>query len=285
MEIAKIHQGVYNKFKPRYLIGGVVDSPGVQIHSLKATGFYSPPGITRKQKSVGRWHNNSDGTLIHNSTNFSSISQRNQDINKSVIPNVALNGCVFTISDNEPYDLMKYITGKRIGLVGSRTPFLNGNPFTLFYNNKVKTGGSVGIVYDNSNEINVTHRLNPISKEFTITKCLGNMILNLDSISASKTLIEAYKDQPDQMHCKITFEGKSGYFNILGGDLTKGSIAIDTMMDLKPQSTIQFMTGEGISGLSVLGLDLASEVGVYCGGEGVLDGFQFTNVPTVKIKI
>ncbi|KAJ3325877.1 hypothetical protein HDV06_002262 [Boothiomyces sp. JEL0866] len=284
-DISRLHQEIYSKFKPQYLIGGVVDSPGVQIQSMNATGFYSPPGITRKQKSVGRWHNSTDGTLIHNSTNFSTLSQRNQDINQAVIPDIELNGSVFTLSDSEPYDLMKFLKGSRLGLVASRTPFVNGLPFTLFFNNEVKTGGSVGITYPCSNPVEISSQLNPISKEFTITKCLGNMILNLDSLSASKTLIEAYKNQPNQMYCKITHENQVGYFNILGGDLTKGSIAIDTLMDLKPESKIQFMTGEGIASVSLLGLNVASEVGVYCGGDGVLDGFQFTNVPTINLKI
>ncbi|KAJ3277178.1 hypothetical protein HDV01_000230 [Terramyces sp. JEL0728] len=284
-QIYELHKQIYSEFKPQYLIGGVIDSPGVQITSLNAKGFYSPPGITRKQKSVGRWHNDADGTLVHDSTNFVSISKSSQDINSTVIPDIEFKGGVFSLSDSEPYDLMRYLTNQRVGLVASRTPFINALPFTLFYNDEIKSAGSVGIVHPNSDQIQISHQLKPISKEFTITNCLGNLILNLDSLSASKTLVGAYKNQPNQMYCKITQENKSGFFKILGGDLTKGSIAIDTMMDLKPESRIQFMIGEGISKLSFMDMNLESEVGIYCGGEDVLDGFQFTNVPTVSFKI
>jgi hypothetical protein len=82
------------------------------------SSFYSPPGITRKEKSVGRWHtpgissNFSSKSTSHSlSDSFRSISQpskENQVISNSLSSLISTDSeelaSLFTITDGEPFD-------------------------------------------------------------------------------------------------------------------------------------------------------------------------------------
>lgn len=186
-----------------------------------------------------------------------------------------------------------------MGLFAAKTPFLNGNPYTLFVDNQIYMGGAVTLgihrhtldgpdissgnsVSDDSTD-SIKSSGNSVSADFTkrsglysisneplvITKCRGNIILEVDGKdkNASMLLVKQVNHTRDSgiekneskmnngkkhrddlsnentsIFAKLTDPktGSSAFFPIVGGDLSKGALAIDTLMDIKPQTLLEF---------------------------------------------
>jgi small ligand-binding sensory domain FIST len=348
-EISTIHSKIYSTIKPQQLIGAVVDNiakKGFLIHSLKGIGFYSSGGVEHRHKQVGRWHSSSPQHKP-NKQIFNTISQSTNAINKNIIPNLDKNlqvGSFITLSDTEPLDLYRYLNLKypnatKLGLITSKTPFINGKHHTIFYNDIIYESGTVGIAFENSSMMEIKYEgVEAIGGVFEITKCRGNIILEIRGENASKMLVKQvqestlkshFKDSAD-LFVKVIKDGgfnvdntpKQGeaVFKVTGGDITKGTLAIDTKSDLCVGMKVQFMrqigsgnmTRTDASGVFRFGVkekedyvkkvihqehlsenqwiegmdvDVKSEEGVVVYSNGVLDGFQLMNVPGISVEM
>lgn len=341
-EISTIHSNIYNTFQPKQLVGAVVDSvskKGYSVHSLDGIGFYSSGGVEHRHKQVGRWHlakSNEPKTLGF----FNTISQSSSAINDKVIPDLDSNiqvGSFLTLSDTEPLDLYRYLnfkfpTAAKLGLITAKTPFINGKSCTMFYNDKVYESGTVGIAFKNSGTLAIKYNgLEPIGGLFEITKSQGNIILEIKGENASKMLVKQVQDSILKSHFKdsadlfvkvVKDEGLDkqveAVLKITGGDITKGTLAIDTKSDLCIGMKVQFMrliesktfpdaSGEFRFGVMekedyitkiveeevssenqwVVGMsiDAKSEEGVVVSSNDVLDKFQLLNVPGTLVEM
>ena len=80
-----------------------------------------------------------------------------------------------------------------MGLIGAATPFLNGKPRTLFYRDQILTSGLIGIALKNTTKLDMvlhSESLVPISSRLDISRCQGNIILELANQNATKTLLK-----------------------------------------------------------------------------------------------
>ena len=107
-------------------------------------------------------------------------------------------------------------------------------------------GGTVGLALSNiSDKLKMQNfNLKPFGEKSTITKAKGNIIVEMDGNFASETLLDLskqYSSKNSRHFVKIGEHGKFAVFPITGGDIIKGTLAIDTTMDLKPGMTLQFM--------------------------------------------
>jgi hypothetical protein len=65
------------------------------------------------------------------------------------------------------------LSGEKLGLIASSTPFITGRPFTLFENKRIHSTGAVGIaLMGEHSQLGITfpEGLNPITSQLTITR-------------------------------------------------------------------------------------------------------------------
>lgn len=82
------------------------------------------------------------------------------------------------VSDHEPYQLIETLDHHlpqttKCGLIGSSTPFITGTPYTLFYNGKTLSGGTIGFVSSSTPKLQPEiqhHALEVIGRQMTITR-------------------------------------------------------------------------------------------------------------------
>ncbi|KAJ8329675.1 hypothetical protein O5D80_002237 [Batrachochytrium dendrobatidis] len=289
---------VMNALNPDSLIGAVVDAVSLPTNgpafsltlltneSLQGAdkplvhAFAVPADLARKQRhrAVGRWPS-ALGSPLHSAPNlsilgFESISQRVTLDPSSILPDhliqqrsIPSNLLLFT--DDEPLDLMQslntlYPNATQLGLIGSRTPFLTGRPFTLFMNDQVLSGGAVGVSFSpsNRNKSDTTpsesalsrmellyKNYTPISSPMVISRCRGNIILELNERNATRELLLKLQESNTSktLDYKIYVRVKDpqsnavGIYLLSGGDLAKGTLAVDTVHDLKKGMQIELL--------------------------------------------
>jgi FIST N domain len=304
---------------PYPVIGGVVDSiygrHGWSITTLQGgIPFYRQ--ATLKKKTVGRRFD----PQPEYTTGFKTISKPSeteiQDVNGKAF---------FTISDSLPFEIYDKLAKPRIGIVAAQTIFTTGKPYTMFYNNEIVHDGTVGLAFDTEMRLDCGKEgLYSISDEIVVTKSQGNIIVQLGHRDASKLLVDkVHLDKSGngntELYVKISIDGKSAIVAVTGGDISRGTLAVDTKADIKPGSVVEFfrrrldgldsskdeMLSSGIT-LSTLdedhvvpeetktenyetnGLNVCSYGGVFYGDEEqVFDGYQFSNIPgrTISLKI
>lgn len=206
-----------------------------------------------------------------------------------------------------------------MGLIAAQTPFLNGHPFTLFYNGAIIDGGSVGIAMSRkiSSKTDYSCLYSLSSEPMKITKCQGNIILELDGVRASNKLVsEVYSDKATstdtRLFCEVIDGDSKAILVVTGGDTSKGTLALETLGDLKVGSKIRFMKRKpdiapetihdgdtsgckfrmltqdfvppqeqvvDFGGSAIVG---GSQLGVIDGSEASLSRFQICSVPGMK---
>ncbi|CAG8447327.1 8320_t:CDS:2 [Diversispora eburnea] len=173
-----------------------------------------------KTKSVGRWkdlneiknHNEISLNEWYDVTKFQSISRISSNVfidlpeklkdlkDKNISPEL-----IFLISDSEPYQFLESLDyyfpqSKKMGIIGSSTPFITGRPYSLFNNDKVLSKGIIGIAFT-SNETSESHKnflsvdhlsMCSIGDPFRITSCQGNIILELEGLNPTKLLLQQH---------------------------------------------------------------------------------------------
>ncbi|KAJ3060606.1 hypothetical protein HDU98_003462, partial [Podochytrium sp. JEL0797] len=196
-----------------------------------------------------------------------------RDETAGVSPNL-----IITLSDRDPHTIWTALsetfpTTPKMGLVSPMTPFITGLTHTLFMNGQVMdAGGLVGLCISSSTSAQPTPRPNPtyaythmtpVGEFLSITACQGNIIVSLDSQQATAQILASLSQQFSNadagslesrissdhalyleiQHVENAISGESNncVYKIVAGDLRKGNIAVDTVMDLKVGMKVRFL--------------------------------------------
>jgi WD40 repeat protein len=111
-------------------------------------------------------------------------------------------------------------------------------------NDNIYDSGAVGLSLTGNYDIKTNYDgFEPQSEPISITSCKGNIILSLDFNSASEILIKSTEKRlktweiggSTELYARITTkDGFSEIFTVIGGDVSKCTIALDTTIDLLP---------------------------------------------------
>ncbi|KAI8913971.1 hypothetical protein DFJ77DRAFT_431584 [Powellomyces hirtus] len=285
-------RAVSDQFAPKCLIGAVVDSvagtegsslgPGLSITLMdndakaECVGFMVNSDNVRhvKQKAVGRWPDMGRGFGIKGRDTdaeafdlerFTTVSMGGGNVElpeklQRILPSSEETALLLTFSDKEPYQFLETLDhsfpkATKIGLMGTMTPFVNGRPHTLYYNDKVLSGGLVGAAFV-SKTLKASEKvsfagLEALGEPLTITSCRGNIILNIDDTNAAKELLARMNNREmtagiaaeRQLYVRVSRGEKlaqtSAVYRLTGGDPSKGTLAVDTIKDLEIGMQIQ----------------------------------------------
>ncbi|KAJ3149149.1 magnesium ion transporter [Geranomyces variabilis] len=296
--LERLGRAVIDHFAPATLLGAVVDSVGhgdgsVFGHGLSVTlmdaapsntsgadphcvGFVIQPEDTRrvKQKAVGRWPDLGRGfaketdAAAFDLERFTTVSMGGGHVGlpkklQAIEESSQDTPLLLTFSDREPHQFLETIDASfpsttKLGLIGTMTPFVTGRPHTLYYNDKVLSGGLVGAaivskrVHTTPPEPSFTG-LVALGEPLAITSCRGNIILNIDDTNAAKELLARMSNRemtagvaPEhQLYVKVNDGDTSAVYRLTGGDPSKGTLAVDTVKDLEVGMKIQFMQRVG----------------------------------------
>ncbi|KAG0369183.1 hypothetical protein BGZ54_000114 [Gamsiella multidivaricata] len=175
-----------------------------------------------KEKSVGKWARSQDIEERSLDTAdawsaFKSISTgRNQvKVPEAVLPPHPSSASssseqgsmqdILMISDLEVHQFLEALDASnldasKVGLLASSTPFITGRPVTMFYDGKVVQDGVLGVSMikdatrkdgDDTSRTSVEYpSLAPLGPAMQITRCRGNIILELDESNATRLLLD-----------------------------------------------------------------------------------------------
>ncbi|KAG6332086.1 hypothetical protein ID866_7004 [Astraeus odoratus] len=145
----------------------------------------------------------------------------------------------------------------QLGLLASSTPFLTGRPVTLFCNGQVYSNGAVGVALPShfvTSQLDVSFPpLMALTPPLPVTSSEGNLIISINCGNPTRLLLSAI-----QKH-ELTRSGNSAWISkddafyvgvvdgsnlselhcINSGDLSRGTIALDTSMAPRAGSTVQ----------------------------------------------
>ncbi|KAG2186940.1 hypothetical protein INT44_003168 [Umbelopsis vinacea] len=286
-DLLKLNTEFLKHISPKIFIGAVVDrvpSPQSGGHGLSvligqeedATGFVLDDTADRKKfksVSVGRWGKVQDFNRFKYEEN--DIEKFGWDAFKSVSTNVHGHELLpqlqnlrqtpkfaWILSDHEPYQLIETLDhhfpqATKAGLIGASTPFITGTPYTMFYNDKVLPGGSIGFVSSTVPKVSssVQHKaLEALGSPMTVTRCRGNIILDLDETSATGLLLNLLnkghnakisKDKEFYLGaCTEDADNNvqlTSVHRVTSGDPSKGNMSIDTTKDFQVGQKVQFL--------------------------------------------
>ncbi|KAI9288163.1 hypothetical protein BC943DRAFT_273480 [Umbelopsis sp. AD052] len=283
-DLLKLNTEFLKHISPKIFIGAVVDrvpSPQSGGHGLSvligqeedATGFALDDTADRKKfksVSVGRWGKVQDFNRFKYEEN--DIEKFGWDAFKSVSTNVHGHELLpqlqnlqtpkfaWILSDHEPYQLIETLDhhfpqATKAGLIGASTPFITGTPYTMFYNDKVLPGGSIGFVSSSVPKVSssVQHKaLESLGSPMTVTRCRGNIILDLDETSATGLLLNLLnkghnakisKDKEFYLGaCTEDADNNAqltSVHRVTSGDPSKGNMSIDTTKDFQVGQKVQ----------------------------------------------
>ncbi|KAI8595176.1 hypothetical protein EDD21DRAFT_420922 [Dissophora ornata] len=242
-----------------------------------------------KEKSVGKWARSQDieERSLDTADAWSAFKSISISRNQVQIPNAARPSSASTtpsseqdivmISDLEVHQFLEALDvanpeASKIGVLASSTPFITGRPVTMFYDGKVVQDGVVGVSVvkevkkkagesdDGKSKTFVEYpSLAPLGPAMQITRCRGNIILELDESNATRLLLDRLqtttltKDKEyflatgeptdakaDQQAVDVDMT-KATVYKITGGDPSKGNMAVDTVHDLSVGQWVQFI--------------------------------------------
>ncbi|KAG0048322.1 hypothetical protein BGZ83_006695 [Gryganskiella cystojenkinii] len=237
-----------------------------------------------KEKSVGRWARSQDIEERSLDTAdawnvFKSISIGRNQVQVPDAASAARNAenrdqDVLMISDLEVHQFLEALDtanpgASKIGLIASSTPFITGRPVTMFYDGKWVQDGVVGVAITKTKDVQASKEKHTASIEYPslatlgpamkITRCRGNIILELDESNATRLLLDRLKATPltkDKEYFLATGTpattadsdkdvqldmSKATVYKITGGDPSKGNMAVDTVHDLAVGQWVQFI--------------------------------------------
>ncbi|KAJ3361395.1 hypothetical protein HDU91_003941 [Kappamyces sp. JEL0680] len=211
---------------------------------------------------------------------FVSVSLPTQTINPNVIPSSVVDlkryddcsqcrsaagpngaGAILTLGDKEPFDLYRWLHGQfpavpKLGLFASNTLFTTSHRHVLFLDdNMITAGGSVGAILKpraaSFTAVTDESCLYPLSDQpLTISRCQGNIVLHVDGVKASSLLVRQVADElasgrgkqsNHSLYAKLELDGRQAVVGVVGGDISKGTLALDTLMNLQPGTRLTFM--------------------------------------------
>ncbi|KAG0278135.1 hypothetical protein BGZ95_004632 [Linnemannia exigua] len=235
-----------------------------------------------KEKSVGKWARSQDIEERSLDTadawsSFKSISiGRNQvQVPAAALPpsststssSTATDQGIMMISDLEVHQFLEALdtanpAASKVGLMASSTPFITGRPVTMFYDGQLVQDGVLGVSIlttkkDEKEATTVTYpSMSPLGPAMQITRCRGNIILELDESNATRLLLDRLQATTltkDKEYFLATGEpsssgsdtqvdmSKATVYKITGGDPSKGNMAVDTVHDLQVGQWVQFI--------------------------------------------
>ncbi|KAF9934314.1 hypothetical protein FBU30_002453 [Linnemannia zychae] len=243
-----------------------------------------------KEKSVGRWARSQDieERSLDTADAWSSFKSISIGRNQVQIPTAALppltdpntlstadkaEQSILMFSDLEVHQFLEALDtvnpeASKVGLMASSTPFITGRPVTMFYDGQLVQDGVLGvsILKKPRNEqtpeetIKVTYpSMSPLGPAMQITRCRGNIILDLDESNPTRLLLDRLKSTTltkDKEYFLATGQpvsatatddeaqidmSKATVYKITGGDPSKGNMAVDTVHDLQPGQWVQFI--------------------------------------------
>ncbi|KAF9157505.1 hypothetical protein BGX21_003894 [Mortierella sp. AD011] len=236
-----------------------------------------------KEKSVGKWARSQDIEERRLDTPDAwsafktiSIGYNQVQVPKAALPSDSSSGStsqdILMISDLEVHQFLEALDNaspeaNKVGLLASSTPFITGRPVTMFYDGKIVQDGVLGVsvVRDAKDGKGVENRasveyptLVPLGPAMQITRCRGNIILELDESNATRLLLDRLKTTTltkDKEYFLATSESiestqsqdvnidmsKATVYKITGGDPSKGNMAVDTVNDLNVGQWVQFI--------------------------------------------
>ncbi|KAJ1918082.1 hypothetical protein H4219_002803 [Mycoemilia scoparia] len=265
--------------------------------NTKVTPFYfgEENRARLKTNSVGRWHRSYDKKLDNSSFSihpkidlFESVSR---PVFGGLVPDNLLKlekddvDLILMASDNESSQVLESLdkhfpSSTKIGIQGVQTPFLNGREFTIFGGKDViNSSGVSGVAFsklkDSFSDLSLLYpTLVPISESVKISRCRGNVILELDNSDAVKELIQFLKkhrtgskstvasdkndistrgegggirDWENELYIKVicnpTDEGLSNdtaIYQITGGDPGHGGLLVNSTKEFQVGQRVQF---------------------------------------------
>ncbi|KAI8981517.1 hypothetical protein BDB01DRAFT_169626 [Pilobolus umbonatus] len=273
---------------PTVLMGGVVDRVSQVDHGISLLLGYNETIVPftindseNRQKvrtiSVGRWGRVEETDRVKSQNEhvdkvgwdqFGSISTSIQthQLPPGIQQKNETPSFIFSISDNEPDELLKsfdhhYPGIAKTGIIGSSTPFVTGQPYTLFHEHFMGSGIIGFAAYDQSHAptLTVEHTaLEPIGKPLKITRCRGNVILDLDEAGATGLLIHLIQNgqqisKDEEFYLGIyplddeSSQHKLTVNRITSGDPRRGNMSVDTTMDFEVGQTVQVEHNNSIS--------------------------------------
>ncbi|KAI9311513.1 hypothetical protein BX666DRAFT_1881650 [Dichotomocladium elegans] len=262
-----------SQINAQYTIGCVVDHVPRFRHGISILAsndnsivpFHIPDSPDRhkvRSISVGRWGRKE---LKGEWKQFGSVSQPSQAL---ALPSTlqTMTGTpsmVFLATDNEPDQLLQALDHhfpqtNKLGIVGASTPFVTGHPHTLICQNEILGAGMVGFAaYDRAptTDIDVFHpALEALGEPMTITRCRGNIILDLDQSGATGLLLSMLqqgrnarieKDQDFYLGIYplgTTEPAQMSVNRVTSGDPSRGNMSVDTTADLQVGQVVQSLS-------------------------------------------
>ncbi|KAG0318705.1 hypothetical protein BGZ99_005492 [Dissophora globulifera] len=249
-----------------------------------------------KEKSVGKWARSQDIEERSLDTadawaSFKSISigQNQVQVPDSALPPPSspahgqehdVSQDIMILSDLEVHQFLEALdtanpSASKTGLLASSTPFITGKPVTMYYDGKVVQDGVLGVSVVRETIASSSDRsedarnrrptlttleypsLAPLGPAMQITKCRGNIILELNDSNATRLLLERLQSTTltkDKEYFLATGEPTKAkdsqefnvnmkeamVYKITGGDPSKGNMAVDTVHDLNVGQWVQF---------------------------------------------
>lgn len=244
------------KIQPRNVITGFVDrvlSPNVKP-MLSLLLISQAEHISIKLKSSWSEGDNE----IHTHKNLHEVENNHENMRDQ-------SNWDWTMGDNEEHNARMWIAigelpflessflaslikkqDSMIGITLNIDIFNSGYPLSLACNDlNIMKGGvciSLGNRIPRYNIISDPKEVSPI---YTITGCQGNIIRTLDDEKALKILMLAAKDKTDRERAVVAKvlgnDGAPRYYNILGGGMGKGTIALQAPCNLAISEHVQFI--------------------------------------------
>ncbi|KAI8064791.1 uncharacterized protein B0P05DRAFT_554296 [Gilbertella persicaria] len=263
------------RLKPTVLLGGVVDRIPQVDHGISLLlGFDekivpftikdSPHRHKIRSTSVGRWGRMEERERLQTQSdhidkvgweNFGSISTpvQTHTLPPGIVDKPSF---VLSVSDNEPDELLQALDHHfpdvpKVGILGSSTPFVTGEPYALFHSTGIMGSGIVGFAsYGSTGHIQVEHTaMQKLGEPIKITRCRGNIILDLDEAGATGLLLKLIHSgnkisKDEEFYLGIYPLGDSSEENvtvsrITSGDPSRGNMSVDTTADLQVGQTVQ----------------------------------------------
>ncbi|KAH9165965.1 hypothetical protein EDB89DRAFT_2076313 [Lactarius sanguifluus] len=226
-----------------------------------ATPFYSDiPG--RPETQVGRWHamrkKGEEESLLGSeplleegeNVDWERIWSRSSLAADDALPS-SLRGLrqadvhtIITLTDNAPQGLNQALSSSvrpcDQGLFASSTPFVTGRPYTLIFNDSVKSSGAVGLALSAGPRPVLQTAfpgLRAITAPLTVTQSEGNLVNELDNANPTTLLISAIEKsaiagdaaKDDEFYLGVLRDGELWQLHhIMAGGPSRGTMALET---------------------------------------------------------
>ncbi|KAJ9074073.1 hypothetical protein DSO57_1009942 [Entomophthora muscae] len=216
--------------------------------------------VESSKKSAGSKGSESKVEIVENHfSDFTSISQATNDVGippelKESVDHES--GMFILASEREGQQYIDAIDkqfplARKFGILSASTPFINGLSSTIYQGDKIHSEGIAGVYFRPAKHAKMVldyPESTPLGPAMKITKCRGNIILELDNGNATGILLSQLKKftgnkilKDEDLYISLdSLKGHQDIYRIESGDPSKGAMAVSTSMDLPLGATVQF---------------------------------------------